>query len=299
VHRIRLVSAAVAIALLVPAQTAAAAAAPAPDGMASVAASPPIAAPGRVGAGGLNGYAEVTFSPVSDPAGRVAGYRVTVGPSSTTVPAEGPYQATFSGLPAGRLAVTVTALSSDGSPTRPATTTVNAGDGSTVPTGTATAGVGSVAVAFRAVRAAAGSLPVTGYRVTVGSTSVTTTRTAVKVTGLTAGVAVPVTVTVLHGARDGKVASLGTVTPLAPSPPAPPTALTANGSRNRIRVNWRPSPTSGVTGYQITIAGRTVSVGSTQRSANVAVPPGTHTVSVVAVGPGGTSVAATTSATAG
>jgi len=298
VHRIRLVSAAVAIALLVPAQTAAAATAT-PDSTASVAAFPPIAAPGRVGAGGLNGYAEVTFSPVSDPADRVAGYRVTVGSSSTTVAAEGPYLATFSGLPAGRLAVTVTALANDGSPTRPATTTVNTGDGSTVPTGTATAGVGSAAVAFRAVRAAAGSLPVTGYRVTVGSTSVTTTRTAVQVTGLATGVAVPVTVTVLHGTRTGKVASLGTVTPLAPSPPAPPTVVTANGSRNRIKVNWRPSPTSGVTGYQVTVAGRTVSVGSTQRSANVAVPPGTHTVSVVAIGPGGTSVAATTSATAG
>jgi hypothetical protein len=287
------------MAMLLPAQTAAAATASTPDATAWVAASPPIAAPGRVGAGGLNGYAEVTFSPVADPAGRVAGYRVTVGSATTTVAAEGPYRATFNGLPAGRLAVTVIALANDGSPTRPATTTVNTGTGSAVPTGTATAGVGSAAVSFRAVRATAGSLPVTGYRVTVGSSSVTTTRTAVQVSGLTVGVAVPITVTVLHGGIDGQVASLGTVTPLAPNPPAPPATVSASGSRNRIKVNWRPSPTAGVTGYQITVGGRTVSVGSTQRSANIAASPGTHTVSIVAIGPGGTSVAATTTATAG
>ena len=287
------------MALLVPAQ-AAAAATPGPDERTVAAASsPPIAAPARVNAAGLGGYAEVSFSPVDDPAGRIAGYRVTVGSASTTVAAVGPYQATFTGLPAGRLAVTVIALAGDGSATRPATTTLTTGDGSAVPVGTVTAGVNAATVTFRSVRAFAGSLPVTGYRVTVGSASVTTTRTAVQLTGLPAGSPLAATVTVLHGTRDGRTASMGTVTPLAPQPPAPPASITAVGSRNKIRVNWRPSPTVGVTGYQVTVAGRTVNVGSTQRSANVPAPKGTQVVSVVAVGPGGSSVAVTTTAVAG
>lgn len=252
--------------------------------------------PGNVTVRGFDSTATVTFSPLAGSySARISGYRVQVGSSIVTLPADGPYRATFSDLPAGRLPVSVGAVLIG--PGRATSTASFATTGAASPatTGSVTAGYGSATVSFRLVKAFQGAEPVTGYRVTVGSSTTTLNgnQSSATFTDLPSESPLAVSVTVLHGARDGQVTQLGTVTPLPRSAPTAPTAIGTTTSRGKVLVGWRPPELGVVVTYRVTVGSRSLTLPATARSATISAPAGPALVSVVATNTYGTSVAAT------
>jgi len=259
-----------------------------------------LRAPANVVARGIGTYAEVTFSPLpTELLSRVSGYKVTVGGSSVTLPVTGPFKATFTGLPAGKLPVTVQALLIGPGRATVASTFATTSVASPAVTGTVGAGYGSAAVSWKLVTAYSGSMPVTGYRIRIGDKVAVATgnQTAVVLEDLPTGSPLPVTITVLHGSFEGRVSTIGTVTPLDKTAPGEPTSVKLTTSRGRVTVTWGPPATGIPTGYRVTVGTKTVAAAAGTRTATVSVPAGPVKVSVAALNVYGTSVAATATAT--
>ncbi len=252
--------------------------------------------PGNVTVRGFGSSATVTFSPLAGSyRPRISGYRVQVGSTSVTLPAGGPYRAAFTDLPAGRLPVSVQALLIGPGRAMATASFATTGAASPATNGSIAAGYGAATVSFRLVSAYQGAEPVTGYRVTVGSSSITLNgnQSSARFNDLPGDAPLAVSVTVLHGARDGQVTQLGSVTPLPRSAPTAPTALGATATRGKILVGWRPPEIGVVTIYRVTVGSHSITLPASSRSATISSPAGPAVVSVVATNTYGTSVAAT------
>ena len=129
---------------------------------------------------------------------------------------------------------------------------------------------------------------VTGYQVSVGDQSFTTTTTTVSVTGLSPQTAYPVTVHALDAAGNLSDAATGEFTTLPPpdvSAPSAPTGLTASGqSTSSVTVSWNAATDDvGVTAYRVTGGTRSVTVADTTATLTGLAEGTTITLTVVAI----------------
>ena len=237
------------------------------------------------------GFTEVTatWSAATDNKA-VAHYRVTIpgqAPLSVTSTS-----ATVTGLsPDTAYVLSVTAVDTSGN----ASSAVTAGTRTLIPPDTtpptapgapeATPGHDSAELSWPA---AGDDRGVTGYQVSVGDQSFTTTTTTVSVTGLSPQTAYPVTVHALDAAGNLSDAATGEFTTLPPpdvSAPSAPTGLTASGqSTSSVTVSWNAATDDvGVTAYRVTGGTRSVTVADTTATLTGLAEGTTITLTVVAI----------------
>ncbi|WP_433046989.1 fibronectin type III domain-containing protein [Dactylosporangium sp. CS-033363] len=231
----------------------------------------------------------------------ITAYTVTASPGGATCTATGAAttSCTVSGLSDGTAYTFVAIATGPGGQSVPSTPSpqVITGPPAAPATATATPGDGLVAVSWTPGTTPTGGAATTGYTATAlpgMATCTTTGATHCTITGLTNGV--PYTVTVVATGPSGRSAPTAAA-PAVPGAPRTPAGATAVASAFGATVSWQAAAgASAVTHYTVTAVPGGQSCTSTGTSCTITgLNPGDPvTFSVVAIGPGGSSVPAST-----